>query len=83
MRDMIDLLDTDDTCYLDTSLVRYRSLLERAVMEHPDRILFGSGTPTAHPSVGLMEILTLNVPEDKLRRVLETNPRRVLGELPV
>lgn len=81
MHDMLDLLETADNCYLETSFVRHRPVLERALLEHPDRILFGSGTPTNHPSVGIMEILTLDVTEDKLHRVFDTNPRRVLPSL--
>ena len=81
MHEMLNLLDTADDCYLETSLVRYRPVLERALLEYPDRILFGSGTPANHPSVGIMEILTLDVTEDKLHRVFDTNPRRVLPPL--
>ncbi len=47
MDEAIDMLDSYDDCYLDTSFVRYRQQLERAVMEHPDRVLFGSGAPNA------------------------------------
>lgn len=81
MHEMLDLLETTDNCYLETSHVRYRSVLERALLEYPDRILFGSGTPFNHPSVGIMEILTLDVSEDKLHRVFDTNPRRVIPSL--
>ncbi|MDZ7849293.1 MAG: amidohydrolase family protein [Halodesulfurarchaeum sp.] len=77
----IDLLDRRDSLYLDTSAVRYRDLLERAIMEHPDRILFGSGTPTVHPNVGVMEILTLDVPENVMERVFTKNPVRILPVL--
>ena len=80
MGDAIDLLERHDECYLDTSYVRYRELLERAVMEHPDRVLFGSGAPSSHPNVAVMEILTLDVPEDAMRKVFDKNVRRVLGE---
>lgn len=83
MHEMLDLLKTTDRCYLETSLVRYRPILERALLEYPDRILFGSGTPANHPSVGIMEILTLDVTEDKLRRVFETNLRHALPSLSV
>jgi predicted TIM-barrel fold metal-dependent hydrolase len=55
--------------------------LELAIMEHPDRVLFGSGCPTAHPNVGVMEILTLDVPEDAMKRVFTKNPSRVIPEL--
>jgi hypothetical protein len=77
----IDLLDDHDACYLDTSFVRLRDPLERAVMEHPDRVLFGSGAPANHPNVAIMEILTLDVPEDAMRKVFTNNPERVLAEL--
>jgi len=77
----IDLLEHHDTLYLDTSAVRYRAQLERAIMEHPDRVLFGSGTPAVHPSVAVMEILTLDVPEDAMRRVFSANPGRVVDAL--
>lgn len=81
MNQAIDLLDKYDEAYLDTSFVRYRDLLERALLEHPDRVLFGSGTPTNHPNVGVMELLTLDVSEDKMRRAFEKNPRRVLPDI--
>ena len=80
MGEAVDLLEQYDDCYLDTSYVRYRDLLERAVMEHPDRVLFGSGAPGSHPNVAVMEILTLDVPEDAMRKVFDKNVRRVLGD---
>ncbi|EFW90773.1 Amidohydrolase family superfamily protein [Haladaptatus paucihalophilus DX253] len=81
MADAIDLLDSYDSCYLDTSFVRYREQMERAIMEHPDRVLFGSGAPNAHPNVAVMEILTLDVPEDAMRKVFTKNPSRVVEAL--
>ncbi len=81
MDDAVDLLDSHDDCYLDTSFVRYREQMERAVMEHPDRVLFGSGAPNAHPNVAVMEILTLDVPEDAMRKVFTKNPSRVVAAL--
>ncbi|MFB6188340.1 MAG: amidohydrolase family protein [Halapricum sp.] len=81
MDDAIDLLDEHDTCYLDTSYVHFREPIERALMEHPDRVLFGSGAPGAHPNVAIMEILTLDVPEDAMRKVFSNNPGRVVEEL--
>jgi len=77
----IDLLDQWESCYLDTSYVRFRDPLERAIMEHPDRVLFGSGAPAIHPDVAVMEVLTLDVPEDAMRRVFSKNPSRVVDEL--
>ncbi|WP_254769487.1 amidohydrolase family protein [Salinilacihabitans rarus] len=81
MGEMIDLLEAHDDCYLDTSFVRYRDLLERALLEHPDRVLFGSGAPATHPNVGVMELLTLEVSEDKLRRAFSKNACRVIEAL--
>jgi hypothetical protein len=81
MHDAIDLLDRHDNCYLDTGLVRFRTPLERAIIEHPDRVLFGTGAPSAHPNVALMEILTLDVPEDAMKKVFSRNPARVIEEL--
>jgi hypothetical protein len=81
MHEAIDLLDSHDRCYLDSSFVRFRDVLERAIMEHPDRVLFGSGAPNSHPNVALMEILTLDVPEDAMKKVFSNNPARVVGEL--
>lgn len=78
MHEAIELLEQYESCYLETSAVRYRTILEQALREHPDRVVFGTGVPMAHPSVGVMEILTLDVPEDKLRRVFSHNPRRVI-----
>ncbi|MFB6139671.1 MAG: amidohydrolase family protein [Halosimplex sp.] len=81
MATAIDLLDRESSLYLDTSFVRYRDPLERAIMEHPDRVLFGSGSPAAHPNVAVMEILTLDVPEDAMRKVFSNNPGRVFEAL--
>jgi hypothetical protein len=77
----MDLLDRHDDLYLDTSVVRYRELLERAIIEHPDRVVFGSGSPSTHPNVAVMEILTLNVPEDQMKRVFSKNAARVVPAL--
>ncbi len=79
MERTIDLLDEYDNCYVDTSYVRYRTQLERALLEHPDRVLFGSGAPAVHPNVAIMEILTLDVSEDAMRKVFTKNPERVIG----
>ncbi|WP_436347519.1 amidohydrolase family protein [Natronorubrum sp. FCH18a] len=81
MHEMVDLLDAYDDCYLETSFVRYRDLLERALLEHPDRVLFGSGVPACHPDVAVMEILTLDVSEDKLWRAFSKNACRVFEAL--
>ena len=77
----IDLLSRHDNLYLDTSHVRYRDPMERALMKHPDRVLFGSGAPWTHPNVAVMEILTLDVPEDAMRKVFDKNPSRVVDAL--
>ncbi|WP_255197008.1 amidohydrolase family protein [Halorarius litoreus] len=77
----IDLLDAYDELYLDTAAVRFRDLLERAIKEHPDRVLFGSGAPDVHPNVAVMELLTCSVPEDEMKRVFDANPSRVVSAL--
>ena len=77
----LDLLDEHDRLYVDTSAVRYREVLERGVLEHPDRVLFGSGAPDVHPNVGVMEVLTLDVSEDLMRRVFSKNPVRLVPAL--
>lgn len=81
MHGMIDRLESLDDCYLDTSFVRFRDVLERALLEHPDRVFFGSGAPDSHPNVAIMEILTLDVSEDKLRRAFSKNACRVIDVL--
>ncbi len=81
MNEAIELLGAHDELYLDTSVVRYRDPLERAIREHPDRVLFGSGSPSVHPNVAVMEILTLDVPEDAMKKVFSNNPGRVVEEL--
>jgi hypothetical protein len=81
MADAIDLLEYHDDCYLDTSHVRFREPLERALREHPDRVLFGSGAPDAHPNVAIMEVLTLDVSEDKMKRAFSKNATRIVPEL--
>ena len=77
----LDLLDEYDRLYVDTAAVRYREILERGVLEHPDRVLFGSGAPDVHPNVGVMELLTLDVSEDLMRRVLAKNAVRLVPAL--
>ncbi|ELZ07681.1 amidohydrolase family protein [Natrialba aegyptia] len=81
MHETIDLLAEFDDCYVETSFVKYRDLLERALLEHPDRVLFGSGAPACHPNVAVMEILTLDVSEDKLWRAFSKNACRVIDAL--
>jgi predicted TIM-barrel fold metal-dependent hydrolase len=81
MDEAIDLLNRYDDYYLDTSYVRYREQLERALLEHPDRVLFGSGAPSTHPNVGVMELLTLDVSEDKMHRAFSKNAARVVDAL--
>lgn len=81
MATAIDLLDEYDDLYLETSFVRYRAVLERALREHPDRVLFGSGAPETHPDVGVMELLTLDVSEDAMTRAFSNNPSRVVSGL--
>lgn len=80
MTDTLDLLNQHE-CYVDTSVVRFRDVLERAMLEHPDRVIFGSGAPDVHPSVGVMELLTLDVPEDGMRKAFSKNPARVVPVL--
>lgn len=77
----IELLGRHGNCFLETSFVGLRDPLERAVMEHPDRVVFGSGAPAIHPNVGVMEVLTLDVPEDAMRKVFSKNISRVFDEL--
>jgi len=81
MDDALDLLDEYDRVHLDTSAVRYRDVLERGVLAHPDRILFGSGVPDVHPNVAVMEVLTLDISENLMRRVFTKNPSRVIPGL--
>lgn len=81
MADGIALLDGHEACFLDTSFVPFRDLLEQAIREHPDRVLFGSGAPASHPNAAVMEILTLDVTEDSMRKVFSKNPSRVVAEL--
>jgi len=81
MNRAIELLGRHGDCFLDTGFVTLRDPIERAVMEHPDRVVFGSGAPAVHPNVGLMEVLTLDVPEDAMRKVFSKNVSRVFDEL--
>ncbi|WP_318566793.1 amidohydrolase family protein [Salinigranum marinum] len=81
MRAAIDLLDRYERLYVETSFVRYRGVLEQGLLEHPDRVLFGSGAPESHPNVGVMELLTLDVPEDLMRRAFSKNAVRVFPAL--
>ena len=77
----VDLLADHDDLWLGTAHVPYRDLVERAIHEHPDRITFGSGAPDPHPNVGVMALLTLDAPENLLRRVVTDNPARVVAAL--
>ena len=77
MDEAIGLLDRYENCFLDTSFVRLRDPLERALMEHPSQVVFGSGAPGVHPNVAVMEILTLDVPEDAMRKVFSKNAGRL------
>jgi predicted TIM-barrel fold metal-dependent hydrolase len=81
MRSAIELLDDHDQLYLETSFVRYRGVLEQGLLEHPDRVLFGSGAPRSHPNVGVMELLTLDVPEDLMTRAFSRNAARLFEAL--
>jgi predicted TIM-barrel fold metal-dependent hydrolase len=81
METSLALLDEYDHLYLDTWTVRSREILERGLLEHPDRIVFGSGTPDVHPNVAVMEILTLDIPEDAMSRVFNKNPTRLIPGL--
>lgn len=81
MEQAVDLLDDHNRLYLGTGAIRYRSPLERGLLEHPDRILFGSGAPAVHPDVGVMELLTLDVSEDAMHRAFSKNPSRVVPGL--
>lgn len=80
-REAIGLLADHDRCFLETGLIRNRAAIERALLEHPDRVCFGSGAPTVHPNVGLMEVLTVDVSEDIRRRVFSTNATSVVPAL--
>ncbi len=81
MSEAIDLLDVYDNLYLDTTYVHFREVLERALLEHPGRVLFGTGAPRTHPNVAVMEVLTLDVPEDAMTKVFSKNPGRVVEAL--
>lgn len=78
---VLSLLAKTDRVYVESSAVRYRDVLERAMLEHPDRVLFGSGAPDVHPNVAVMEILTLDVPEDAMTKAFSKNPARVISAL--
>ena len=81
MHEAVDLCETTDRLYLETTAVRYRDVLERALAEHPDRVLFGSGAPAVHPNVAVMELLTCSVPENVMRRAFDANASRVVPAL--
>lgn len=81
METTLSLLSGYDRLYVDSWAVRSREILERGLLEHPDRILFGSGTPEIHPNVAVMEILTLDVSEDAMSRVFNKNATRLFSGL--
>jgi predicted TIM-barrel fold metal-dependent hydrolase len=77
----VDRLDRHDDLHLDTGTVRSRALLERALREHPDRVLFASRAGEAHPNVAVMTLLTCSIPEDTMGRAFDDNPARVVSAL--
>jgi predicted TIM-barrel fold metal-dependent hydrolase len=77
----VEALAAHERLHLDSSCLRRRAVLERTLREHPDRVLFGSGAPAVHPNVAVMEVLTLDVPEDAMRRVFERNVARLVPAL--
>ncbi|WP_276261073.1 amidohydrolase [Haloglomus litoreum] len=77
----VDLLERHDDLFLDTGTVRSRAHLERALREHPDRVLFASRAGEAHPNVAVMTLLTCSVPEDTMGRAFDGNPSRVVPSL--
>ncbi|MFB6104150.1 MAG: amidohydrolase family protein [Halobacteriaceae archaeon] len=81
MQTAVDLLEDYDQLYLDTAAVRFRTELERAIREHPARVVFGSGFPAVHPSVAVMEVLTLDLPEDAMTRTFSSNAERLVDAL--
>ena len=81
LREGLSLLAEHDDLYLDTAFVWSRDALETGLLEHPDRIVFGSGAPDSHPNVGVMEVLTLDVPEDAMHKAFTRNPERVVPGL--
>lgn len=81
MNEAIGLLGRYEHCFLDTSFVRLRDPLERALMEQPSQVVFGSGAPEIHPNVAVMEVLTLDVPEDAMRKVFSKNAGRLFEVL--
>jgi len=75
MNETLDLLAEYDRLYVDTSAVRYPGGARTRRLGAPDRVLFGSGAPDdVHPNVGVMEVLTLDVSEDLMRRVFTKTP---------
>ena len=79
--DTVEALADHERLHLDSSCLRRRAVLERTLREHPDRVLFGSGAPAVHPNVAVMEVLTLDVPEDAMRRAFERNAARLVPAL--
>jgi len=80
-RAAVDALARHDRLYLVSSCLRRRAVLEHVLREHPDRVVFGSGAPAVHPNVSVMEVLTLDVPADAMRRVFERTPTRLVPAL--
>lgn len=78
MRRAVGLLADHESLWLDTAHVPYRETVETAVSEHPDRVVFGSGAPDPHPTVGVTAVTTLDVPANLVGRVVTDNPARVV-----
>ncbi len=76
-----DALARSDRLHIVSTCLGRRAVLERVLREHPDRVVFGSGAPAVHPNVSVMAVLTLDVPEDAMRRVFERNPARLVPAL--
>jgi predicted TIM-barrel fold metal-dependent hydrolase len=64
--------------YLDTVFVFFGYILEKAINAHPDRVIFGSDAPAAHPAVALASINCLAVSNAHKDMVLGGNIGRLV-----
>jgi len=74
----ISLVKKYPNVYTDTAFVHIRYILRDLITECPEKVFFGSDFPAQHPMAGIMNIKTLDIPEDLKIKVMGENIRELL-----
>ncbi|KAF5432190.1 hypothetical protein C5S35_17425 [Candidatus Methanophagaceae archaeon] len=74
----IELVKKYPNVYADTAFVHIRYILRDLITDCPDKVFFGSDFPAQHPMAGIMNIKTLDIPEDVKTKVLGKNISELL-----